>query len=341
MANLTEELVKQFARITNDNTSKQKNTTAYGVVKKDGEATFVQLDGSSALTPVFLSMGAEDGDRVVVEIKNHSALITGNLTNPAPSFGQSEKKYEDVYLNSLQAIDAKILNLGVDDLTAEVAKITEAYVDKAAIGSLVAEYGYINKLEVNELLAGYATIDLANITTASVKDLFVNVGMLEEATIVDGHITGTLSGVHINADVIEVNNIIAGNMVVLGDDGQYYKIHPEDYSSEQLSEMQYQKFVHGNDIIANSITANKLNVANIFGNNAVLTKIVSSDIVTNAITTGSLTIAASAVEERLEKIKMGGANLIRNSTTLKKDDYRFIEGAAIAGAAIVGSSFVI
>ena len=78
-------LAKQFAKaIAADDSGRHKaETVAYGTVVVQGDETYVRLDGSDNLTPVAKAMDAVDGDRVVVSIRNHNAVITGNISSPA------------------------------------------------------------------------------------------------------------------------------------------------------------------------------------------------------------------------------------------------------------------
>lgn len=82
---LSTDLISQFVKITNDSKKPPKETTVYGTVKNNNGSLFVQLDGSSMLTPVIATTSMKDGDRVTVMIKNHSAVVTGNLTSPSAS----------------------------------------------------------------------------------------------------------------------------------------------------------------------------------------------------------------------------------------------------------------
>lgn len=84
-------LLRDFAKITNDNSGNNDNITAYGTVNSfytnaDGSKTgFVTMDGAEELNqiPATFAMDAEAGDRVKVEFKNHTATVTGNITSPA------------------------------------------------------------------------------------------------------------------------------------------------------------------------------------------------------------------------------------------------------------------
>ena len=80
---LSNDLLSQFAKITNDKTKSKKESTTYGTVKVVGGVTYVQLDGSDLLTPYSSTADVKDGDRVQVAIKNHNATITGNLSSPS------------------------------------------------------------------------------------------------------------------------------------------------------------------------------------------------------------------------------------------------------------------
>lgn len=81
---LSTDLISQFAKVTNDNSKREKGTViAYATVVSRGDTMYVKLDGSDVLTPVSSTVSIRDGERVTVTIKNHIATITGNITSPA------------------------------------------------------------------------------------------------------------------------------------------------------------------------------------------------------------------------------------------------------------------
>lgn len=81
---LSTDLISQFAKVTNDNSKREKGTAiAYATVVSRGDTMYVKLDGSDVLTPVSSTVSIRDGERVTVMIKNHIATITGNITSPA------------------------------------------------------------------------------------------------------------------------------------------------------------------------------------------------------------------------------------------------------------------
>ena len=80
---LSNDIISQFVKITNDKTEEKKETIIYGTVVVSNSTKYVKIDGSDLLTPIMASADATDGDRVTVMIKNHTATVTGNVSSPA------------------------------------------------------------------------------------------------------------------------------------------------------------------------------------------------------------------------------------------------------------------
>lgn len=81
---LPNDIITQFVKITNDN-KKEGQTKAYGTIVAQGEDRYVQLDGSSFLTPIESTVFLNDGDRVSVTIKNHNVTVDGNFSDVSAS----------------------------------------------------------------------------------------------------------------------------------------------------------------------------------------------------------------------------------------------------------------
>lgn len=176
---LSNDLISQFVKITKDDTPKVTEATMYGTVVKNGSVIFVQLDGSEVLTPVSTTTNVEDGERVTVLIKNHAAIITGNISSPSARTEEvesvSKKVYEfdEVVTDKFIAVQADIDSLVAEDviikgqLKASEADISELKADNATItGTLTAANAEIEKLKTDKLDAA-----TANITYATIKDL--------------------------------------------------------------------------------------------------------------------------------------------------------------------------
>ena len=80
---LSSDLASQFAKVTNDSSRNTNGTKLYGTITMLGEVPHVKLDGTEELTPISRTVEVAEGDRVEVMIANHSATVTGNLTDPS------------------------------------------------------------------------------------------------------------------------------------------------------------------------------------------------------------------------------------------------------------------
>lgn len=92
---ISSSLLKNFVEeMTKKEEQKQMNV-AYGTLSDINGEKFVKLDGSNQFTPITEALGAENGDRVKVEIVNHKAIVTGNFTEPPSS------RYATSYLKTI------------------------------------------------------------------------------------------------------------------------------------------------------------------------------------------------------------------------------------------------
>ncbi len=151
------------------------------------------------------------------------------LANTVLTFDEYTKKYDDtsnivdnitvdngtVDGDCIDEIDSsKIINLDtivLNEVTAQTVNITK---------QLNAVSGKIGELETSKLSATeadikYAAIDFANVQKASIGTMLADVGLISSATIVDGHVTGTLGAVQIDAGNITLGILDAGSIEVV------------------------------------------------------------------------------------------------------------------------------
>ena len=299
---LSQELLDQLVRAAKPVEQKPTEGTAYGTTVSQNGKLYVQIDGSDVLTPVSSTVKMKSGERVMVTIKDHSAVVTGNLTPQGQSARSddvddivneiaefeiiiadkvsvseldaeraridelvadnvtitgrleaseaviSELEAENlVVTGTLTAHEAEIKKLSAEKLDAEFAEITYATVESleavnAVIYNLDATYATIESLEAVEAQIGvleattltaeeanlrYANIDFANIGSAAIENFFALSGIIGDLVVSDGQVTGTLVGVTIKGDLIEAGTLVADKLVVLGEDGLYYKLNFE------------------------------------------------------------------------------------------------------------------
>lgn len=80
---LPQSLLKQFSELANSNKKTTSESSAYGTIVRYNEDLYVRLDGSEQITPISTTTDLKPGDRVIVTIKDHSVVVTGNVTSPS------------------------------------------------------------------------------------------------------------------------------------------------------------------------------------------------------------------------------------------------------------------
>lgn len=201
-----------------------------GTIVFSGGEHFIRIDGASndSLTPIAnIEEGASDsgfvhGDRVLVLIKNHQAIVTKNLTTglqakaakDAASFvtditdeGITAQRIiaNDTFTNTLRAND-----ITADEIIAGMATIDSLDTNYAHISNGVIDNAKIDQANVNNLSANYAhvtngVIDNAKIGHADVNGLSANYahvtnGVIDNAKIGHADVNG------LNANYAHITN---------------------------------------------------------------------------------------------------------------------------------------
>lgn len=203
---LSSDLISQFVKNTKDDTKKQSETTMYGTVEKGNDGVYVRFDGSDGspdtLTPVSTTADVQNGERVTVLLKDHSATIIGDLNVPSARSDTvnevsnkvnniiiqtakiEELEADNVIINErLEANEAAIKKLDIDSLTAEEAKVIFATIEKLEatninVENLESEYGKFKTLATDKIEAIEGTIDELDATYATISELEVERGRI-------------------------------------------------------------------------------------------------------------------------------------------------------------------
>lgn len=97
---LSNSLVSKFVKATKQDTQKKKEKTVYGKIVKKDNVYYAKLDGATDdnLVPIshFTSSVNED-DKVVIMIKDHLAIVTGNVTKPSADSNQVENIVDEKF----------------------------------------------------------------------------------------------------------------------------------------------------------------------------------------------------------------------------------------------------
>lgn len=235
---LNSDLISQFVKATKDDKKTNKESTHLGTVKEYDGRTFVQLDGSELLTPVEQTTTVQEGNRVTVLIKDHTATITGNISSPSVGQGdltqtedQLREEIDQIIAGGsfsdeeLQEIRDRLDELADGNLTLDGRlDATEAYIenltakDVEITGKLTAneaeiEYLKATKIDVDVLEANYAKIEDLEVVRLTANRIEADFGDFKDLYADDLYA--------VNA---EIENLKATNAVIENLDSKYANI---------------------------------------------------------------------------------------------------------------------
>lgn len=232
-------------------------------------------------------------------------IIANQVIATKISAEQADIKYATI--ESLNVLSGKF-----DTLSAKAITTDNIAAATAKLGYMTAEQADIK----------YANIELTNIATANVATLFANVGLIDRATVVEGHITGFLDSVEVNANKITAGTLVADRILLKGSEsGLLYALNNlGELTSTAVDSLDgyvlTDRTINADKIVANSITANELDVENIFADNAVISTITSQQAFINAISTNSVVVG---IKNTVDNMQVGGTNLIRRGYYLSSN----------------------
>lgn len=286
-------------------------STILGAIFKDGVITNSKIADStienskikdSTITNAKIADATIEWEKVsksfITDLTADNAYIT-HLKATIGEFGYITAKNADLTyatITSLQAVDGKIDTLSSKAITTE------------NLSAKVADLGYLSAESAD---LKYANIKLSNIEVADIATLFAEVGLIDRATIVEGHITGFLDSVEVNAANITAGTLVADRILLKGENGLLYSLN-------NLGELQSKtvdtldgyiltdRTVNADKIVAKSITANELDVEKVFADSAVIKKIFSQDVTATGTITGATLKGANA---EIDNGLIGGFNI--------------------------------
>ena len=241
---LPTELISEFVKVTTDQVEIKQETTVYGTIVVYDDSKYVRIDGSELLTPVSSATEAEDGERVMVMIKNHTATVTGNITSPSArtdsvkEIGYTVTEIQELHARNIEAINAEFENLKTEnatitgELTAQQASIEKLQAENVEItGSLDA-----TKAEIEKLDTTYATIDDLNVTKAEIEELEVSHAEVRELVADYGDFK-QLTTENLDAVNAEIDNLDAKYISVENADAKYAKIEDLDATNAEIESL--------------------------------------------------------------------------------------------------------
>ena len=218
---LSSDLISEFVKVTKDDEKPKSETIVYGTTVVYEGSTYVKLDGSELLTPVSTTSSTENGERVTVMIKDHTATITGNMSSPSARSGDVEdiagnvkniadqiSEFEIVIARKVETSDFNAEKARIDNLIAENATITE---------KLTAAEGEIDTLQANDvtitekLTAAEGEIENLDADKLSVRDAdikYATIGDLEATNAQFNNLGSTYAKItDLNAQQAQIDNL--------------------------------------------------------------------------------------------------------------------------------------
>lgn len=309
--------------------SKIKDSTITGSKFEDGTITGSKI-AESTITGSLIANNTISGNKISENTISGNLImdntLTGNLikdgtitNNLIQDSTLTGAKIHDATIGFEKVDESFITNLTADsayikDLTAKVANIGSLTADDAIIKNIqavavsaeyikaaTAEIGYITVSEADLKYADitFGNIDTANIDKANIGLLFNEVGLIDRATIVDGHITGFLDAVEINANKITAGTLIAERLLLKGsEDGLLFALNNMgEIVSQNVDTLDggilTERTVTADKLVAKSITANEIDADKMFSNELVAKIIAANsgeflELSANQITTGRI-----------------------------------------------------
>lgn len=325
-----------YAEITSPCEVQESNTSSVGSSGSDSYNNGTMAQASGTVTSTILGAIFKDGvitnSKIADSTIENSKIKDSTITNAKISDATIEwEKVSKSFITDLTADNAYIKNLKATIgefgyITAENADLTYATITSLQVvdgkidtlttkaittDNLEAEVATLGYLSAESADLKYANIKLSNIEVADIATLFAEVGLIDRATIVEGHITGYLDSVEVNAANITAGTLVADRILLKGENGLLYSLN-------NLGELQSKtvdtldgyiltdRTVNADKIVAKSITANELDVEKVFADSAVIKKIFSQDVTATGTITGATLKGANA---EIDNGLIGGFNI--------------------------------
>lgn len=256
---LSYDIISEFVKITNDNKEKPKEGTVYATVVSSSGGKYVKIDGSDLLTPMDTTADIEDGERVTLTIKDHKAIVTGNVTSPSASTSKVDKVSETVSSLSDRVGTFELVvadKISTKELEAYKATIEVLIAQKASIENLNATNAEIDKLkakdaQIENLVADKATISDLQAVNATIENLKAKDVEIENAVI--DNLEATTADIRIlSSDFAQIKTLVNGNLT--SDNILSFNITSEKVTMEDA-------FIK--DAMIDTISAGKINAGKI------------------------------------------------------------------------------
>lgn len=237
--------------------------------------------------------------------------------------GPTAERIDRMYNELLLVKEVMADKISVDSLNAQVAKLGYANIKELSVE--VAKMGLVT---IDQANVNFLKADMSNITIASIETLFATSGIFKDITVKDGHITGVLDSVTVNANSITTGTLSVDRLIIRGSDKSLvYELNnisgalqskrvdtlngeiltPRTITADKL----VAKSITANEIAASTITANEIAAGTITASQINMTNLVGNSAFINAISSNSVVVG---LRTDLDGISVGGRNLVKGTS---------------------------
>lgn len=299
------------------------------VTAEEFSAKVAEIDDLTANSSIIKSIFSESiiGDSAVLKVLQSNVVDADTVKAVVQEVGyltadEAALKYADISLTNIK--DGTIKNAMIGKAEIDFENVNTSFVhdltaDKgyiADIASMIGSFGYITADEAD---LKYANIKFTNIDKTNIGIFFAGVGLLDRATIVDGHVTGFLDSVEVNAANITAGTLIADRILLRGsEDGLLFALNNMGELVSQNTDtldghVLADRTVNADKLVSHSVTSNEIDVENLFAQAITATDMhITGDSVFDGILT--------APEGTIGGYTIGQKNLI---STLNNGDYAY------------------
>ena len=225
---LSNDLISQLVK-ANKEPKKATESTSYGTTVVYEGQTYVKLDGSDLLTPVSTTSSVKDGDRVTVLIKDHTATINGNISDPSASgtvvetHGKQLSEFEVIVAYKIKTDELEAITATIENLRATAARIDKLEAVDAQIESLEALLINVEHITATDMEVINAEIEHLEATFGSFTD--ISTEDLEAVNAEIGQLKAyTAEFTYVSAEVLEAMKAQIKDLNVENLDARYANI---------------------------------------------------------------------------------------------------------------------
>lgn len=292
--------------------------------------------------------GTIEGSKIKESTITNSLIVDSTLTGA--KIKDATIGYEKVDTSFITDLTAD--NVFVTNLIANEAFIDDLTADNAFISSLTSSQAFITDLDAKYMNTRFSNMDTADIDKANIGVLFNEVGLITSATITEGHITGYLDAVEVNANKITAGTLTTDRLVIRGTNksivyeinnitGAIQAQNVNTINGETLTK----RTINADKLIANTITANEIHSSAITTEKLDANAVTADKIAANAITANKID-AGAITAVKIASNAITTDKLAANAVTATKIDVNDLFAqtitatGSITGATFYGANFI-